>query len=379
MDYQKKIKNVNLIFLVNILINLSASILLTILAMFGIDMFAGSLTFQLTFSQVIFVVPAALYLIFFLKDYSVLRLKKISFVNILLCIVLYACLSPVLTFLNLLSQLYSHNAISEVMYSISDEVPFLLGVFIIAIIPAFFEEATYRGLFYNTYREKFPLGAIILSGLTFGLMHGNLNQFTYAFVLGAVFALLVEATDSLWSSFTVHCLINMISAVTLYALPKLLDFLNALYEEAVLAGDEMTLSFLEGAFGSTDMSMEGIMSAGTQLTNADLIAMLPTYAVSAAVGGALAFFLFRAIAKRCGRWEHIRSIFSKKEKLETKAPVRYTVGDEIPEGVALNDVPLTPVSEPRTKLITWELVAGGVIMIIMMVSTELLYTMASKL
>lgn len=379
MDYQKKIKNVNLVFLVTVLINLSASMLITVLAMFGIDMFAGSLTFQLTFSQVIFVMPAALYLICFSKDYSLLRLKKISFVNIILCIVLYACLSPVLTFINLLSQLYSHNAISNVMYSISDEVPFVAGVLIIAVIPAFCEEATYRGIFFSTYREKFPLGGVILSGLAFGLMHGNLNQFSYAFVLGAVFALIVEATDSLWSSFTVHLLVNMISTLTLYVLPKALEYIQALYNEAVLAGDEMTLSLLDGAFGSTDMSMEGIMSSGTAISNAELLTILPAYAVSAAVGGVLAFFLFRAIAKRCGRWQHICSIFSKKERLETQTPVRYTVGDEIPEGVDLNNVPLTPASEPRTKLLTWEFVAGTAIMAFMMITNEILFTLGTRM
>lgn len=373
MDYNRKIKGANVVFLVTVLVNFSLSILASILALFGIDLFGGSVPLQLLISQFVFVLPAALYLICFSKDYSLLRLKKIKFVDIILCIVFYICVSPVLTFLNLLSQLYSHNAIASIMYSISDEVPFVVGILLMAVIPAFCEEATYRGLFYNTYREKFPLAAIILSGLLFGLMHGNLNQFTYAFALGAVFALLVEATDSLWSSFTVHCMVNLFSTVLLYALPKALAFIQNLYNEALAEGDQMTISLIEGAIGTDDLTVEGFMNAGTDLSKADLLKALPGYAISAVIGGVLAFFILRAIAKRCGRLEILKNIFTKKERLAEPQPVRYTVGDAIPDDFRNAEVPLTPAPVVKTKLFTWELIAAMVIMIIEMVATEALY------
>ena len=50
-----------------------------------------------------------------------------------------------------------------------------------------------------------------MSGLVFGLFHLNINQFCYAFVIGVVFAFLVEATGSIWSSVLAHFAINTYS------------------------------------------------------------------------------------------------------------------------------------------------------------------------
>ena len=54
-------------------------------------------------------------------------------------------------------------------------------------------------------------GAALMSGLLFGCFHLNINQALYAFVMGIVFAYMVEATGSLWSSVIAHFAVNTYS------------------------------------------------------------------------------------------------------------------------------------------------------------------------
>ena len=58
------------------------------------------------------------------------------------------------------------------------------------------------------YGERF---ALVASALCFGLFHGNLNQFFYAFLLGLVLAELALSTGCLWQAVLLHALVNLFS------------------------------------------------------------------------------------------------------------------------------------------------------------------------
>ncbi len=388
MQTQKAIKGVNLLFLAIVMVAVMFEIVVGVLSAFGIDVFMGKITLQLVYSQLIFVIPAVLYFLFSKKDsyrkgFEFVRYKKISFSNILLCILLYICLSPVLNFFNALSMLYSTNVISSVMFSVSDEVPFIVGLLLIAIIPAFLEEFTYRGLFYNTYRLGAGFGAALLSGLLFGLVHGNLNQFTYAFVLGVIFALIVEATDSLWSTMVVHALVNAVSVVTIYGLPKMLEWMQTLYDTAKAENDINTMALLERIMGTDDFTVDAFMgTASGSLTTTDVLLMIRGYLIPAIVGGTLVFLLLRFIAKRCGRWEIICAMFGRKE--QAAETIKQEILEQSEDGSftaypVYGEVPLEPQPVGRIKLITWELIAAAVVQILLMVTTELILRYGDEL
>ena len=351
MDVQKRIKGVNLLFLAIVIVRLLFEIAVSILVNKGIDITGGSYSLQLIYSQLILALPALCYMVFGRKDFKVLRFKKIRFSTALLCVLIYICLTPVLNFFNAVSMLYSSNLISSVMFNVSDEVPFILGILLIAILPGILEESVYRGVFYNTYREGAGFGAALLCGLLFGLVHGNLNQFTYAFVLGTVFALIVEATDSLWSTVICHVLVNSVSVIYIYALPGLLNWMQGVYDTAKAEGDMNTMQLLSNLAGGDDFSLDAIMgTAETTYTTADVLHTILSYLVPAILGGIFIFLLLRYIAKSNGRWEIFCSMFKKREKS----------GDA-----------LMPEPAGRIRLVTWELVTASVIMIILMVLTEL--------
>lgn len=67
------------------------------------------------------------------------------------------------------------------------------------------EESIFRWLVYLRMRDHLRVGAAaVLSGLFFGIYHGNLIQGIYASIMGAALALLMEWSGSLWASALLH-------------------------------------------------------------------------------------------------------------------------------------------------------------------------------
>ena len=84
-----------------------------------------------------------------------------------------------------------------------------LNILFVALLPAFVEEFVFRGVFYQTYRKSSMKAALVLSGLLFGCMHMNFNQFLYTFVFGMILVFMMEATGSIVTSMICHFLLNL--------------------------------------------------------------------------------------------------------------------------------------------------------------------------
>jgi len=78
-----------------------------------------------------------------------------------------------------------------------------------------FEEFLTRGIFLGSLKPYGEGFAIIVSGVLFGLMHGNLQQFLYATVLGIALGYIAAQTDSILPTTILHALFNSLSAVML--------------------------------------------------------------------------------------------------------------------------------------------------------------------
>lgn len=115
---------------------------------------------------------------------------------------------PTILLANLVSQLFTVNAVDAMSDSIF-EMPFELVFLLVGVIGPICEEFVYRGVIYGALRRTGRVkSAIIIQALVFGLMHGNLNQFCYAFVIGIFMAYLLEASGSIISTMLMHVLIN---------------------------------------------------------------------------------------------------------------------------------------------------------------------------
>jgi sodium transport system permease protein len=88
------------------------------------------------------------------------------------------------------------------------------GVLIIALLPALFEEAVFRGVFLSLLENKYSAeGAVIFVGLMFGGMHLNVFTFFETAALGIIFGFVTVYTSSIYPAVIMHFLNNAFSVV----------------------------------------------------------------------------------------------------------------------------------------------------------------------
>lgn len=87
------------------------------------------------------------------------------------------------------------------------------NLIVIGIAAPVMEEFFYRKLLISRLLRYGDKAAIITSGLIFGLMHGNLSQFFYAFGLGAALGYVYVRTGKLIYTIALHMFINILGGV----------------------------------------------------------------------------------------------------------------------------------------------------------------------
>lgn len=100
-----------------------------------------------------------------------------------------------------------------------------------AILPGFFEEIAHRGLLYAGYKET-GVRFVFISALLFSLMHQNIVQTSYTFFAGAVMALAMYYTGSIWCGIFMHVLNNGWAVVSGYINQNggIFDFVNKIQD-----------------------------------------------------------------------------------------------------------------------------------------------------
>lgn len=218
-----------------------------------------------------------------------LWMKKYKISTFFLSILVLITASPMATWFNLISQLFVRNTTSQAIFTVTERVPVWLGILIIGCLPGFIEETLYRGIIFSAFRKRSVLTGVVISSLCFGLMHMNFNQILYAIYLGVVFALLVEATGSLFSTMILHMLFNAVNTAYVYILPVLYEWLGRFSPEYA------------------DMDIESLFEQSYSAAQ-----LMPTIisVTPFAIGGiVLTILLLKAIASINGRtftWEYIR-------------------------------------------------------------------------
>jgi len=132
---------------------------------------------------------------------------KLGGKNILILVILSFLLQPVMMMISGISGLFFNNDVAELMYTFQRH-PFWLQLLAIAVTPAICEELVFRGYIQSKYRNHTIRKVALINGLFFAMMHLNLQQFAYTFVLGIVFAYLVHHTRSIWAAILPHFIVN---------------------------------------------------------------------------------------------------------------------------------------------------------------------------
>ncbi len=112
----------------------------------------------------------------------------------------------------------------------TDPFGILIYYFGVAVLPAFVEEFLYRGAVFSAAKKFGTSAAIIVSSVTFALMHGNLVQIPFAFFVGLFLGFAVAETGSTWPAVLIHFCNNFISCTLQFLEPLTgTEMLNFIY------------------------------------------------------------------------------------------------------------------------------------------------------
>lgn len=248
-----------------------------------------TVNFSYLFGQLSIFIPVFIYVIATkgaaLKEIS---FKKIKIENAMIIVLFTWVCMPIVSFLNVVSMLFADNHIAGTVDSLMNNM-FIVNLLLIAVLPAVLEEIAYRGIVFYGLREYGVIAAVIVSGILFGVNHMNLNQFLYACILGMVFALMDEASNSILASMLMHFVFNF-NTVFLIEMYKVMPYLEKAGKVSIQESTEIATNL-----SSYSWKVKMVI--------------LCVYGVLAVIAVFINTKIFVWYSKRCGSWEHIQEVF----------------------------------------------------------------------
>jgi len=243
---------------------------------------------SIVLSQLALLLPAVIYCIVMkINVIKCIPYRKIKPLDAFYSLLIGYMLIPIVIFINSITMLFATNHVQESTSELTS-YPFIVQIILIAMIPPLVEEFVFRGLFYHSYRKNGILGAAVASGIVFGIVHMNINQFCYTVIMGVVLAIMVEATGSMFSAMLAHFAFNTYSITMM----KLLEVLNVSTEGTIEATPEVpqAVMLISQIYASLIWGVIGVLFL------------------------VLVFLLIMHMAKRNGREQYLRVNLKKKLK-----------------------------------------------------------------
>ncbi len=166
--------------------------------------------------------------ILFLKSKGInikasLRLNKINKKQVLYIFLIALFSYPIAIFLNLIIS----TLISFMGDTVGGGVPipdspliYYMSLFVIGLVPGICEEVMFRGTILRAYERFGRKNAIFISAILFGVFHMNILNLMGPIFLGIIFGILVEKTNSIYSSMLAHTLNNTLALTIGYLATK---------------------------------------------------------------------------------------------------------------------------------------------------------------
>ncbi|MBE7091936.1 MAG: CPBP family intramembrane metalloprotease [Clostridiales bacterium] len=185
---------------------------------FGADMFSAVLS---QFFAVL-IIPVFILLVSKRDISATVRLKKnLNVIQILLLVVFSISAFLLLQTINSFFIMWLSSFLGEPsdISNITDasNIPQLLfEIVIVGGLPAICEELFFRGFVMRAFERKSRVFAVLMSSFIFAVMHGNLQQLSYAFLCGIILGTVVMITDSLLAGCMIHFTFNTLSVIISY-------------------------------------------------------------------------------------------------------------------------------------------------------------------
>lgn len=269
------------------------------------------------FIEAFLALPGIFYLV--MRRLSVkegLGVRAVDWRDWLLMIPLALCLDKIAEFINVVSQLFVENSIGNHVAELVIKYPFLVAFFVVAVMPALCEELIYRGVLFQGYRKSGVWIAALLTAFLFGMMHMNLNQFSYAFALGLIFALVREITGSILPAVLLHIYINGKSVVVLYASVHYLTGLREQYVEAQTAGDAGLMDGLLESAQGVPIDKADWLQEYMSMGNGSVTDLIPTLVPGFLVAVVVTVVVFALLLRCHGGKKKLKEMFAKGEVSE---------------------------------------------------------------
>lgn len=126
----------------------------------------------------------------------------------------FICLATMWIF-NLLANLLTkvlgmliQNEVSNVVETVTSSISLPVNLFVVSICAPIMEELLFRKTLIDRTAQFGEGVALVFSGLVFGLFHGNLVQFAYAFFLGMLLGFIYIKTRNIVYPIILHMIIN---------------------------------------------------------------------------------------------------------------------------------------------------------------------------
>lgn len=131
---------------------------------------------------------------------------KRAFTTVLLAFSASLSLNILLTLTGFTDSSQTYQEVAERQYGVA----FGIGIILYGVIAPLAEEVVFRGMIYNRLRRFYgPVIAVIVSGIFFGVFHGNLVQSVYGACVGILIAYVYERQGSFFFPVLFHAVANL--------------------------------------------------------------------------------------------------------------------------------------------------------------------------
>jgi len=152
----------------------------------------------------------------------------------------------------------SFNTVTSIQPPDMPSAWFLL--FTLVVIAPVFEEFIFRGVLMDALKPYGNGFAIFVTGILFGLYHGNFNQLFYTAVIGIALGYIGNVTNSIFATTIIHAMFNSISGILLLLMttPSVQEYVMSGSMAEIPDGDMIIIVF----FGLFMVSAFALILAG---------------------------------------------------------------------------------------------------------------------
>lgn len=169
-----------------------------------------------------------------------LRFGHISFLYIPALILFVPAVSALISSLVSTLPIFPNDIYSALEDSIMSS-GWLLQLIVVCVTGPIAEELLYRGLIYRRVRDYTGCAwAAVISGVIFGIAHGNLYQGVYAAIFGILMALIYEHFGTIWMAILGHVVNNLVATF----LDPLISGMGAMGQTVYLASSAVAAILL---------------------------------------------------------------------------------------------------------------------------------------